>query len=285
MRAAIRLTLLSGLALALLAVACGGGEPEPTPTSTRTASPRPTYTPTPPPSATSTPVPPATPTAVPPPPPTATRPPAGPARVIWQGSAADRTVALTFDAGSDAGYTAQVLDTLRANGITAAFGMTGRWAEQNPDLLRRIVREGQQLINHSYDHPSFTGRSTNTAPLSREQRWSQLDRTEAVVRDLAGASTLPYFRPPYGDFDDSVNADVGARGYSYNIMWTVDSRGWQGISADEIVARCLSLAEPGAIYIFHVGSASQDGPALQRVIDGLRAAGYSFVPLSIYAPP
>lgn len=44
------------------------------------------------------------------------------------------------------------------------------------------------------------------------------------------------------------------------------------------------MAEPGAIYIFHVGSASQDGLALQRVIDGLRAAGYSFVPLSSIAP-
>ena len=32
--------------------------------------------------------------------------------------------------------------------------------------------------------------------------------------------------------------------------------------------------EPGAIYVFHVGSASQDGPALQAVIDGLRAQGY-----------
>jgi hypothetical protein len=51
-------------------------------------------------------------------------------------------------------------------------------------------------------------------------------------------------------------------------MWTVDSRGWLGISAAEITQRCLDNASPGAIYVFHVGSASQDGPALQPVIDG-----------------
>ena len=191
---------------------------------------------------------------------------------------------LTFDAGSDAGYTSQILDTLAANGITAAFGMTGRWAEANPALLRRIVNEGHTLINHSYNHASFTGLSTRELALTREQRWDQLDRTEAAVQDIAGATTLPYFRPPYGDYDDSVNADVGARGYRYNVMWTVDSMGWNGYSADAIVERCLSQAAPGAIYIFHVGSASQDGPALQRVIDGLRDRGYGFVPLETFAP-
>jgi hypothetical protein len=72
-----------------------------------------------------------------------------------------------------------------------------------------------------------------------------------------------------------VNADVYARGYLYNVMWTVDSLGWNGLPADEIVERCLSLVEPGAIYIFHVGSASQDAAALQRVIDGLQEMGYA----------
>jgi peptidoglycan/xylan/chitin deacetylase (PgdA/CDA1 family) len=210
--------------------------------------------------------------------------PAGPAQVLRRGSTSDRIVALTFDAGADAGYTSQILDTLAANGITAAFGITGRWAEQNPALLRRIVNDGHALINHSYDHASFTGLSTNSAPLVREQRWNQLDRTEGAVQRIAGGTTLPYFRPPYGDYDDSVNADVGARGYRYNVMWTVDSLGWNGLSANAIVERCLAQAAPGAIYIFHVGSESQDGPALQRVIDGLEAAGYGFVPLVTFAP-
>jgi peptidoglycan/xylan/chitin deacetylase (PgdA/CDA1 family) len=186
-------------------------------------------------------------------------------------------VTLTFDAGSDAGYTAQILDVLKANRITAAFGVTGRWGEENADLLRRIVAEGHKLINHSYDHPSFTGLSTGEPPLAAEDRWRQLDRTESIVRQLTGASTRPYFRPPYGDYDQSVNEDVGARGYRYTLMWTIDSRGWAGLAADDIVARCVQLAEPGAIYVFHVGSASEDGPALQRVIDGLRAGGYDIV--------
>ena len=98
-----------------------------------------------------------------------------------------------------------ILDTLAANNIKVSFGMTGRWAEQNPDLLRRIVAEGHHLINHSYDHSSFTGNATETRAQTREERWGQLDRTEVIVYELSGATTKPYFRPPFGDYDDSVS--------------------------------------------------------------------------------
>ncbi len=200
--------------------------------------------------------------------------PTATAQVIRKGDASKRVIALSFDAGSDVGYTAQILDTLAANGVHASFGMTGVWAERNPDMLRRIVKEGHTLINHSYDHSSFTGVSTSKPPLTQAERWEQLDRTEAIITSLTGATTKPYFRPPYGDYDASVNADVGARGYRYNVMWTVDSQGWKGLSAGAITQRCLDRAQPGAIYLFHVGSRSQDGPALQGIIDGLRAKGY-----------
>lgn len=207
---------------------------------------------------------------------TPTPPPAGgPTEVIRVGNSNRARIAFTFDAGSDAGYTAMILDTLATNGIHASFGMTGKFAETYPDLVRRMVNEGHTLINHTWDHKSFTGSSTNTAPLTREERWDELNRTESIIKQLTGASTLPYFRPPYGDYDGSVNEDVGALGYRYNVMWALDSRGWMGIPAAQIVQRCVDNAQNGAIYIFHVGSASQDGPALQGCIDGLEGLGYS----------
>lgn len=250
----------------LVILACGGEGEETVDRTATPATPSATSTATRPPPATSL----ATPTLE------ATETlPSGSAELVRSGSTERRAVALTFDAGADAGFTSQVLDILKANGITASFGITGRWAEQNPDLLRRIVREGHHLINHSYDHSSFTGLSTGEPPLTQAQRWQQLDRTEEVLRSIAGVEAKPYFRPPYGDYDDSVNSDLSARGYRYNVLWSVDSQGWNGLSADEIVERCLRLAQAGAIYIFHVGSASQDAMALQRIIDGLRAGGYA----------
>jgi peptidoglycan/xylan/chitin deacetylase (PgdA/CDA1 family) len=208
-----------------------------------------------------------------------------PSQVISKGNTDRKAIAFTFDAGSDAGYTTQILDTLAANGIHASFGMTGRFAERYPELVQRMANEGHTFINHSYDHASFTGSSTGAATLTQEQRFAEVDQTEQIIGNLTGATTYPYFRPPYGDYDQSVLDDVGARGYAYTVMWTLDSRGWTGIPAPQIVQRCLDNAEPGAIYIFHVGSASQDGPALQEIIDGLEAEGYEIGDLGLVLAP
>jgi peptidoglycan/xylan/chitin deacetylase (PgdA/CDA1 family) len=196
--------------------------------------------------------------------------------VLYRGDATRRVVALTFDAGSDAGHTASILAELRREGVRASFSVTGLWAEQHPDLLNAIAADGHLLMNHTYDHASFTGLSTGEAPLTAAQRGLELSRTETTVYHLAGRTTRPYFRPPYGDLDAGVQQDAADDGYGVIVMWTVDSLGWRGATADAIVERCLDQTEPGAIFVMHVGSESADGDALPRVIEGLRAAGYSF---------
>jgi peptidoglycan-N-acetylglucosamine deacetylase len=199
---------------------------------------------------------------------------------ITQLDTSRKVVALTFDAGSDAGYASRILDTLKTNRVKASFGMTGKWAEAHPALLRRIVREGHTVMNHTYSHRSFTGSSTGTSPLSYKQRSGELRKTESAVQRIAGVSTKPYFRPPYGAYDASVLEDVYTLGYKYNVMWSTDSLGWKGYTKQQILQRVLEGRKPGAIYLFHVGSQSQDGPALQSIISELRARGYGFVTIN-----
>jgi len=186
-------------------------------------------------------------------------------------------VSLTFDAGSDAGSTSTILDVLGSYGVRATFALTGEWVEQNPELATRIVVEGHVVMNHSYDHPSFTGASSDDVVLTTAARWDQLDRAETSIRSITGATSLPYFRPPFGDQDASVARDAGARGYRFLVMWTVDSLGWKGLPAADVVTRCVDHAQPGAIILFHVGSASTDAAALPDIIEQLRARGYHFL--------
>jgi peptidoglycan/xylan/chitin deacetylase (PgdA/CDA1 family) len=196
--------------------------------------------------------------------------------VITRGRPAGRLVALTFDAGSDAGNTIAILDILARSHIHATFGITGLWAQANPAMLRRIAANGHQLVNHSWDHQSFTGYSTKTAPLTALQIVQELARTDSLIRQLTGAGTNGWFRPPYGDRNATVDAAAGAAGYRYDLMWTVDSLGWKGASTDMIVQRCLAAAAPGEIILMHVGSASTDAAALPAVIAALHARGYGF---------
>jgi peptidoglycan/xylan/chitin deacetylase (PgdA/CDA1 family) len=186
-------------------------------------------------------------------------------------------VALTFDAGADRGYAEDILDTLRAAGVPASFGVTGRWAEENPDLVRRMAADGHQIINHTVDHRSFTGLSDEMGGLPAAKRRQELEDADAILAPLIGHTTRPWYRLPYGDDADGISADVASTGFTRKAGWTIDSLGWRGLAAGDIVARCLKLAEPDAIYVFHVGSTSQDGLALARIIAGVREHGLAAV--------
>ncbi|MEX1092552.1 MAG: polysaccharide deacetylase family protein [Acidimicrobiia bacterium] len=203
--------------------------------------------------------------------------PLGPSQLIWKADTTEPVVSLTFDAGSDRGFGEEILDFLAGQGISASFGMTGTWAESNPDLVQRMVAEGHTLMNHTYNHPHME-------TLTTAERLDQLERTEAIVFDMTGTTMSPYFRPPYGAYNNQVLADVGAAGYHYSIMWTVDSLGWKGIPAAEVTERCLSGAQPGAIYLFHVGIQSTDFAALPAIVSGLVEAGYQFATIPELIP-
>jgi peptidoglycan/xylan/chitin deacetylase (PgdA/CDA1 family) len=185
-------------------------------------------------------------------------------------------VVLTFDAGADRGYAEDILDILQEQRVPASFGITGLWARANPDLVRRMAADGHMVFNHTLDHRSFTGVSDRLGGLSAARRRAELDDADAIIAPLLGHTTRPWYRLPYGDDDAQAAADLASDGYSRKLGWTVDSLGWRGSASAEILARCVKLAAPGAIYVFHVGRASQDALVLPQIIQRLRDAGYGF---------
>jgi peptidoglycan/xylan/chitin deacetylase (PgdA/CDA1 family) len=185
-------------------------------------------------------------------------------------------VALTFDAGADRGYAEDILDTLMDARIPATFGMTGTWADSYPDLVARMAADGHMVINHTYDHRSFTGLSDQLGGLSAQRRRDELLSADGVIAPLIGHTTCPWYRLPYGDGDRRVVGDVGEIGYTQQVGWTIDTLGWRGAPVQDIIARSLRLAAPNAVYVMHVGSQSRDGVALPTIIEQLQAMGYGF---------
>ena len=208
-----------------------------------------------------------------------TAPTVPPAVVLRTVSTTRPVVALTFDAGSDPGATSEILDLLAARGARASFGLTGCWVESYPALARQIVAAGHVAINHTQDHLSFTGYSTGTAPLPAVERIAQVTEAEGVIRSVTGADPRPWFRPPFGDYDDSVLLDVASVGYGYAVMWSVDSLGWKSLPPADVAARVIGALEPGAIVLMHVGSLSTDVEALPAILDAMASRGLRSVGL------
>jgi peptidoglycan/xylan/chitin deacetylase (PgdA/CDA1 family) len=206
---------------------------------------------------------------------------------IVEGGPNDRLEdALTFDAGADTGYASQILDLLRDEGIHATFGMTGLWAQANPDLVKRMVAEGHQLINHTWDHASLTGANTGMPAMTPDQVAQELGDTEAVVRDLTGYDMRPYFRPPYGDYDETSLQYVYNNGYYLTIWWTCDTHGWDGWGSQQIVDYCTTNITSHEILLLHVGAAATgDFEALPALIQFFRDNGYAFVTIEQMLQP
>ncbi|WP_342435694.1 polysaccharide deacetylase family protein [Paenibacillus sp. FSL L8-0436] len=185
----------------------------------------------------------------------------------------NRMIALTFDDVPDPRFTPQLLDVLRKYHVKATFFVVGSRAEKHPALVKRMIREGHVVGNHSYNHPEF-------GKLSVNEFRTQIVRTENIIAALAGYKPR-LIRPPYGDVNEQQLKWAKSHGYKL-INWNVDSLDWRGLSKSQVRNNILSHAGKGAIVLQHGGGGQGSNlrgtiQALPEVINVLRKRGYTFV--------
>jgi peptidoglycan/xylan/chitin deacetylase (PgdA/CDA1 family) len=196
-------------------------------------------------------------------------------------------VAFTFDDGPDI-HTPQMMQTLLALNMKATFFILGNKVGANPQMIADEVANGFSVQNHTWDHASWTGASTGTAPLTDQQITDELTQaSQAIV--AAGAPQPTLYRPPYGDINSYD--DLLARNLGYRIVmpWStpsgniVDSRDWTGISSAQIASNVINGYTlngnfyPGikadSIVAMHDGdnTAPNTMGALQQIVDYMNA--------------
>ena len=74
--------------------------------------------------------------------------------VVRRTGTSEHRVALTFDDGPDPLWTPKILDILKQENVKATFFIVGENGQTNPDLVKRIVADGQEIGNHSFTHPN-----------------------------------------------------------------------------------------------------------------------------------
>ena len=184
----------------------------------------------------------------------------------------EKKVALSFDAAWGNEDTQQILDILEKQDVHVTFFMTGQWVEKFPDDVKRIYEAGHDLGNHSATHP-------NMSQLSSEQCQEELQKVHTKVKELTGVD-MNLFRPPYGDYNDTVIQSATACGY-YTIQWDVDSLDWKDYGVDSIIDTVVNHKnlQNGSIILCHNG-AKYTAAALESLIIGLKEKGYEIVPVS-----
>jgi len=200
-------------------------------------------------------------------------------------------VALSFDDGPDPHWTPRILDILEQKHCTGTFLIIGEEALENVGLIRREVRDGDEIGNHTYTHPDIS-----EIPLARLDL--EIKLTERLFASKLGVQPL-YFRPPYDideepDTDDQAAPIVHIQQDGFTIIGNkIDTNDWderihktpQEITQSVLDQLTHNKNKPqfqGSIILLHDGGGNRLATvaALPFLIDALRAHGYTIVPVS-----
>lgn len=189
---------------------------------------------------------------------------------VFLGDTTKKELYLTFDNGYENGFTPKILDTLLAKKVPAIFFVTGHFVKEQPELLKRMAKEGHLIGNHSWSHPDMT-----TVPNQKIK--DELTKVSDAVQQVIGQANMRYLRPPRGIFSDRTLAVTKDLGYT-NVFWSVAYRDWDTKvqrGAKYAYDNVMAQLHPGAVILLH--SVSKDNAeALGTIIDEARKQGYEF---------
>ncbi len=153
-------------------------------------------------------------------------------------------IAITFDDGPDPNITPRILDILKENNIKATFFVKGTRVTAYPEIIKRIVREGHTVGNHTYNH-------INMKKSNHDTILKELAMTEKAVNNALGYNyDIKYIRPPWGEYNDSVERLIYDSGKEL-ILWQIDSEDWRNLGKSWIIDRFNYESLKGGVAAFH----------------------------------
>jgi peptidoglycan/xylan/chitin deacetylase (PgdA/CDA1 family) len=190
----------------------------------------------------------------------------GKAQEVFEGPRDRKVVALTFDDGPST-YTEGFLAVLRREHVHGTFFEVGQEMPGREATMRRILREGSEIGDHTVNHVEYPGYSQIAGAAARIKAYTHFEPC--------------LFRPPGGAVNSSVVATAGGLGME-TILWDVDPVDWSTPGSAAVYSRVVGAARPGSIILMHDGGGPRGGTlaALPQIIDTLRGRGYRFATVS-----
>jgi peptidoglycan-N-acetylglucosamine deacetylase len=180
-------------------------------------------------------------------------------------------IAMTFDDGPSEKLTPKLLDLLAAHHIKATFFVIGQNAADHPEIVKRALKEGHEIGNHSWSHP-------NLAKMSDENVRRELKKTDDAITNACGARPT-LMRPPYGSITPRqkrwIHDEFGYR----IILWDVDPLDWKRPGPKVVASRIVKNTINGSIVLshdIHPGTIE----AMPETLNELEAKGFKFVTVS-----
>lgn len=186
----------------------------------------------------------------------------------------EKPVFLTFDCGYENGYTASILDVLKKHKAPGAFFLCRHYIEDQPELVKRMKKEGHIVGNHTSHHVCMPETD------SRKVREEITDNAN-YMKEATGYEMDHFFRPPKGEYSErtlQITKDIGYTTVFWSMAYLdydVDNQP----GSDYVINHFEKYIHPGAIPLIHNISKS-NAEALDTVLTNLEKKGYTFHSLS-----
>lgn len=195
---------------------------------------------------------------------------------IAMGNREDKYLYLTFDEGYEAGYTEQILKTLKENDVKATFFITAHYLNTQEELVKQMIDEGHIVGNHTVNHKSMPD-------LTDEKINSEIMDLHKAIYEKFGYE-MKYIRPPMGEFSERTLSITNSLGYK-TVMWSFAYEDWnEDKQPEEETAKqkILNNLHNGAIILLH-GNSKTNTNILGDIIKEAKNMGYEFKSLDDFA--
>lgn len=190
--------------------------------------------------------------------------------IYYQGTKEEKVVAFACNIDWGNEYIDGILNIFEENNIKITFFPTGRWAENNEDLLVKIYKAGHEIGNHGYRHLDYD-------KLDYASNFEEIKKAHTIIGEITSQEPK-YFAPPSGAFNEFTIQAADDLGYK-TILWSIDTIDWREDSyKDIIIDRVVDKAHNSAIVLMH--PTSETSKALPEIINRLFQKGYKIGTIS-----
>lgn len=185
------------------------------------------------------------------------------------GNPDQKYVYLTFDAGYEAGYTEKILEVLKQNDVKATFFITGHYLNTQPELVQKMIENGNIVGNHTGNHKSMPEVELSTIK-------DEVMNLHTAVYEKFGYE-MKYIRPPKGELSERTISYTNSLGYT-TVMWSLAYDDWDENNQGREnygKTKILDNVHNGAIILLHSNS-KDNCNILDDVIKQIKNSGYEF---------
>ncbi len=189
----------------------------------------------------------------------------------YVGDSSEKVIYLTFDAGYENGNTEAILDALKKHNVSATFFVVGHYLESAPELVKRMVKEGHTVGNHTYHHLDMSSIS------SKESFRKEMDDVASLFEEITGSKLSMFYRPPQGKYSTENLKMAQEFGY-HTFFWSLAYVDWyqdKQPTKEEAFDKLIGRIHPGAIVLLH-STSKTNGEILDELLTKWEELGYTF---------